>query len=59
VVDVIMKEVNTQGKRPRPPRLATMRGRDVLTTVISMAAVNKPRRVPAITTTLVRVLNWE
>src|SRR3989304_7583640 len=54
-----MKEVNTQGNRPRPPKLATIRGNDVPTTVWSMAAVNRPSRVPAITTTLVRVLIWE
>src|SRR3989304_3577757 len=59
VVEVTMKEVNTQGKRPSAPKLATIRGSEVPTTVWSMAAVNRPSRVPAITTTLVRVLNWE
>src|SRR3990172_4391778 len=54
-----MKEVNTEGKRPSPPKLATIRGNEVPTTVWSMAAVNRPSRVPAITTTLVRVLIWE
>jgi hypothetical protein len=36
-----------------------MRGREVLTTVWSMAAVNRPSNVPAITTALVRLLIWE
>src|SRR3990172_9523216 len=59
VVEATMNDVNTQGKRPRPPKLATIRGNEVPTTVWSMAAVNRPSRVPAITTTLVRVLIWE
>src|SRR3970040_772656 len=59
VVEDTMKEGDTQGERPHPPKLATIRGNEVPTTVWSMAAVNRPSRVPAITTTLVRVLIWE
>src|SRR3990172_6220584 len=59
VVEATMKEVKTQGKRPIPPKLATIRGNEVPTTVWSIAAVNSPSSVPAITTTFVRVLIWE
>src|SRR3990172_9889619 len=59
VVEATMNDVNTQGNSPRPPKLATIRGSEVPTTVWSMAAVNRPSNVPAITTTLVRVLIWE
>src|SRR3990172_5028713 len=59
VVEASMKPVPTQLKRPKPPRSAMMRGMDVPTTVWSMAEVNNPSSVPAMTITLVRLLIWE
>ena len=51
-----MKLVPTQLNSPNPPKSPIIRGIDVLTIVWSIAAVKRPSRVPAITTTFVRVL---